>query len=165
MVVRLLSLLATAHSSTSAPPTLPATSSCQTASKWCTWRQPEVDVELISKIAMEEGLRFAVREGGRTVGSGIVTKSSNKDSIELLSARMTGPGWLSPNFTSSRCSDPERRPIVMAKDKREHVVLVCSRNRRPQLLHQPQPYGPEAGADEVQPTSAPSHLHKEKRRK
>ncbi|HOJ04314.1 MAG TPA: elongation factor Tu [Bacteroidota bacterium] len=31
-------------------------------------------IELISEIAMEEGLRFAVREGGRTVGSGLVTK-------------------------------------------------------------------------------------------
>lgn len=31
-------------------------------------------VELISEIAMEEGLRFAIREGGRTVGSGVVTK-------------------------------------------------------------------------------------------
>ena len=31
-------------------------------------------VNLIAPIAMEEGLRFAVREGGRTVGAGIVTK-------------------------------------------------------------------------------------------
>ncbi|GJQ21136.1 MAG: elongation factor Tu [Bacteroidia bacterium] len=31
-------------------------------------------VELITPIAMEEGLRFAVREGGRTVGAGVVTK-------------------------------------------------------------------------------------------
>ncbi|MCS7271515.1 MAG: EF-Tu/IF-2/RF-3 family GTPase, partial [Gemmataceae bacterium] len=31
-------------------------------------------VELISPIAMDEGLRFAIREGGRTVGSGVVTK-------------------------------------------------------------------------------------------
>jgi elongation factor Tu len=31
-------------------------------------------VELISKIAMEEGLRFAIREGGHTVGSGVVSK-------------------------------------------------------------------------------------------
>ena len=31
-------------------------------------------VSLISPIAMEEGLRFAVREGGRTVGAGVVTK-------------------------------------------------------------------------------------------
>jgi elongation factor Tu len=33
----------------------------------------EMDVELISPIAIEEGLRFAIREGGRTVGSGVVT--------------------------------------------------------------------------------------------
>jgi elongation factor Tu len=31
-------------------------------------------VELISPIAMEEGVRFAIREGGRTVGAGVVTK-------------------------------------------------------------------------------------------
>jgi len=31
-----------------------------------------IDVELITPIAMEEGLRFAIREGGRTVGSGVV---------------------------------------------------------------------------------------------
>jgi elongation factor Tu len=34
----------------------------------------ELDVELITPIAMEEKLRFAIREGGRTVGSGVVTK-------------------------------------------------------------------------------------------
>jgi len=33
-----------------------------------------MDVELIKEIAMEEGLRFAIREGGRTVGAGVVTK-------------------------------------------------------------------------------------------
>nr|AKQ01825.1 Elongation factor EF-Tu, elongation factor Tu [uncultured Ignavibacteria bacterium Rifle_16ft_4_minimus_28285] len=33
-----------------------------------------MSVELITNIAMEEGLRFAVREGGRTVGAGVVTK-------------------------------------------------------------------------------------------
>ena len=34
----------------------------------------EIEVELITPIAMEERLRFAIREGGRTVGSGVVTK-------------------------------------------------------------------------------------------
>ncbi|NCV98391.1 MAG: elongation factor Tu, partial [Actinobacteria bacterium] len=34
----------------------------------------EMSVELIQPIAMEEGLRFAIREGGRTVGAGTVTK-------------------------------------------------------------------------------------------
>ena len=33
-----------------------------------------MDVELITPIAVEEGLRFAIREGGKTVGSGVVTK-------------------------------------------------------------------------------------------
>jgi elongation factor Tu len=34
----------------------------------------EMDVELITPIAIEEGLRFAIREGGHTVGSGVVIK-------------------------------------------------------------------------------------------
>jgi elongation factor Tu len=34
----------------------------------------KVTVKLINPIAMEEGLRFAVREGGRTVGAGVVSK-------------------------------------------------------------------------------------------
>jgi elongation factor Tu len=33
-----------------------------------------VIVNLIAPIAMEEGLRFAIREGGRTVGAGVVAK-------------------------------------------------------------------------------------------
>jgi elongation factor Tu len=33
-----------------------------------------ISAELISPIAMDQGLRFAVREGGKTVGSGIVTE-------------------------------------------------------------------------------------------
>jgi elongation factor Tu len=34
----------------------------------------ELLVELITPIAMDQGLRFAIREGGRTVGSGVVSK-------------------------------------------------------------------------------------------
>jgi len=34
----------------------------------------KISVELISPIAMDEGVRFAIREGGKTVGSGVVTK-------------------------------------------------------------------------------------------
>ena len=34
-----------------------------------------LEVELITPIAIEEGLRFAIREGGRTVGSGVVTSA------------------------------------------------------------------------------------------
>ncbi|MEG2298331.1 MAG: elongation factor Tu, partial [Anaerovoracaceae bacterium] len=33
-----------------------------------------MEIELITEIAIEEGLRFAIREGGRTVGSGVVSE-------------------------------------------------------------------------------------------
>jgi elongation factor Tu len=33
-----------------------------------------MEVELIAPIAMDEGLRFAIREGGKTVGAGVVAK-------------------------------------------------------------------------------------------
>ena len=34
----------------------------------------KMEVELITPVAMDEQLRFAIREGGRTVGAGVVTK-------------------------------------------------------------------------------------------
>ncbi|MBQ6529801.1 MAG: elongation factor Tu, partial [Clostridia bacterium] len=34
----------------------------------------KMNVEIIKPIAIEKGLRFAIREGGRTVGSGVVTE-------------------------------------------------------------------------------------------
>jgi len=34
----------------------------------------KMEVSLIAPIAMEDGLRFAIREGGRTVGAGVVSK-------------------------------------------------------------------------------------------
>jgi elongation factor Tu len=34
----------------------------------------KINVELINTVAMDEGLRFAIREGGRTVGAGVVSK-------------------------------------------------------------------------------------------
>ena len=46
------------------------------------------DVELITPIAMEEKLRFAIREGGRTVGAGVVAK------ITDYGSRITGLGGI-----------------------------------------------------------------------
>jgi elongation factor Tu len=34
----------------------------------------KVTVKLITPVAMEDGLRFAIREGGKTVGAGVITK-------------------------------------------------------------------------------------------
>ena len=65
----------TGRSSTSGPPTSPATSSCPRAPRCaCRATTPPMTVELRPPIAMDEGLRFAIREGGRTVGAGRVTK-------------------------------------------------------------------------------------------
>jgi elongation factor Tu len=33
-----------------------------------------MEIELITKVALEEQMRFAIREGGRTVGAGVITK-------------------------------------------------------------------------------------------
>jgi elongation factor Tu len=33
-----------------------------------------MEIEMIQPIAMDQGLRFAIREGGRTVGAGVVTE-------------------------------------------------------------------------------------------
>ena len=38
----------------------------------------DMKVELITPIAIEKGLRFAIREGGRTVGSGVVIEVEEK---------------------------------------------------------------------------------------
>ena len=41
-----------------------------------------MNVELITPIAIEEGLRFAIREGGRTVGSGVVTAINQSRNLQ-----------------------------------------------------------------------------------
>ncbi|HLR32313.1 MAG TPA: hypothetical protein VK074_07480, partial [Fodinibius sp.] len=38
-----------------------------------------MNVTLIQPVAMEQGLRFAIREGGRTVGAGVVTEILNRN--------------------------------------------------------------------------------------
>ena len=44
-------------------------------------------VTLIAPIAMEEGLRFAIREGGRTVGAGVVAKISSNRTVVRRACR------------------------------------------------------------------------------
>ena len=59
-------------SSISEPLTLPAYITLPEGVDMCTpGDNVDMDVELITPIAIEEGLRFAIREGGRTVGSGV----------------------------------------------------------------------------------------------
>ena len=68
-------LATTGRSSSSGPPTSPASVALPEGTEMCMpGDNTLMHVELIHPIAMEEGLRFAIREGGRTVGSGRVTK-------------------------------------------------------------------------------------------
>ena len=60
----------------------------------------DMRVELIQPIAMEEGLRFAIREGGRTVGAGRVTKI-----IKLPSHPAAGTARLRPPDHVTRSAD------------------------------------------------------------
>ena len=62
-------------SSTSEQLTLPAIVNLPEGTEMCMpGDNVTMDVELITPIAIETGLRFAIREGGRTVGSGVVTE-------------------------------------------------------------------------------------------
>ena len=49
------------------------------------------EVELIAPIAMEDGLRFAIREGGRTVGAGVVSQNHRVRVAPIESPPNTGP--------------------------------------------------------------------------
>ena len=56
----------------------------------------QVTVELISPVAMEEGMNFAIREGGRTVGSGVVSKIIEQASSSIgraVVSKTTGWGF------------------------------------------------------------------------
>ena len=67
------STTATGRSSTCARPTSPAPSGCPTGAEMIMpGDNVEMSVELITPIALEVGQRFAIREGGRTVGAGAI---------------------------------------------------------------------------------------------
>ena len=65
----------------------------------------QMAVELITPIAMEKGLRFAIREGGRTVGAGTVTE-------------IIGVGAMRDNIIL-QCPDCKRRNYVTTKNKKK----------------------------------------------
>ena len=49
-------------------------------------------VELIAPIAMDEGLRFAIREGGRTVGAGVVATIVEQTALKNQDNKAAGKG-------------------------------------------------------------------------
>ena len=55
-----------------------------------------IEVDLIAPVAMNQGLKFAIREGGRTVGAGQVTEIHTKNSliIQEVWSRILAPHFL-----------------------------------------------------------------------
>ena len=78
----------------------------------------QMTIELITPIAMDEGLRFAIREGGRTVGAGVVTKILN--AYTSARARSSQPRLPVTNGSPTRLISPR---VAMARDK---IILACS---------------------------------------
>jgi elongation factor Tu len=83
-------------------------------------------VELIAPIAMEDGLRFAIREGGRTVGAGVVSKIESSDP-EAGSGlpRIAGRPRMKPVRRGRRTAPP--------LNSKEHDMAIASQNIRIRL--------------------------------
>ena len=80
----------------------------------------EMEIELIQPIAMEEGLRFAIREGGRTVGAGVVGKiissKSSRSYRRLAPAIGAGRGFSLPTEKGARVQQNKIRIRLKAYD-------------------------------------------------
>ena len=85
----------------------------------------EMTIELIQPIAMDQGLRFAIREGGRTVGSGVVAEVSSNDSLQHQGRGRDARPDRPPGRNNRKDIRPGRRP--RSKGPRP---LCASRPRR-----------------------------------
>ena len=96
----------------------------------------EMRVELIQPIAMEEGLRFAIREGGRTVGAGRVTRVLNNRSVSRLRHPQAPRELQSAAGDSARSETPP--PLTAMQEEAiaeiiEAGVVGETKNGRPAL--------------------------------
>ena len=94
-----------------------------------------IEVELITPIAMEKELRFAIREGGRTVGAGVVAE----DHRVALQSIVDFVVVLVSSFMTCRGGGPEKRSLslvpslsraVMPKGNRSIISLECPQCKR-----------------------------------
>ncbi len=83
-------------------------------------------VKLIAPIAMEEGLRFAIREGGRTVGAGVVSKIIQRIRIRLkaFDHRLIDQSAREIVDTAKRTGAQVRGPIPLPTKKERFTVLI-----------------------------------------
>ena len=87
-----------------------------------------LEIELITPIACEEGLRFAIREGGKTVGAGVVTKILEiAEESRVMAAQRV--------IITLECTDCRERNYSTTKNKRANAEKLelskfCSRCRK-----------------------------------
>ena len=86
----------------------------------------EMTVELITPIALEDGQRFAIREGGRTVGAGAIVRSRSRDDMARVEARPT---------IQLACTECKERTYTTRKNKKNdpnriELQKYCPRCRR-----------------------------------
>ena len=86
-----------------------------------------MDVELIAPIAMEEKLRFAIREGGRTVGAGVVAKIIGIIEIDGEARRQSGRFLL---FEARSRHERSEHPHPPQGVRPSHPRCVDARDRR-----------------------------------
>ncbi len=97
----------------------------------------KMTIELITPIAMEEGLRFAIREGGRTVGAGVVTAAADiVRTAEKTGAQVSGP---IPLPTKRSLWTVLRSPHIDKKSREQfelktHKRLIDILDSRPQTV-------------------------------
>src|SRR3954452_16565732 len=84
----------------------------------------QMEIELIQPIAMDQGLRFAIREGGRTVGSGvsteIVEKNKTRPSCASAAPAPRSGGWGGPRRIGVRLWRAKRQYEASSRQKTEH---------------------------------------------
>src|SRR4029079_6914676 len=79
----------------------------------------QMEIELIQPIAMDAGLRFAIREGGRTVGSGVVTEVIEEDARFASRTYGGGPRTRArPQYVRrQRTTDPSKPMAALTQNK------------------------------------------------
>ena len=98
----------------------------------------EMTVELITPIALEVGQRFAIREGGRTVGAGAITRSSSSDDGQE-SKRVRSSSSPAPSARSGPTPPEEQEE----RSQPDRAAKYCPRDRR-HTLHREAKYGATA---------------------
>ena len=102
----------------------------------------EMTIELITPIAMEKELRFAIREGGRTVGAGVVAQDHRVTRPEGLKAKHEVR-----EIITLACNDCKQRNYTYDEEQEDHARTAWSRKVLPLLPKAHRAQGDAAGRE------------------